>query len=123
MTTSRPVRYRCELSSQIVLDSGGPAARTRILALSENGAFIEEVPELGDVQSGDGAVLGIPLPGGEPWFSHIRFVRPGRSQLELRTSRAEHLSVAVRGFGVEFDGLDRPGLDRLRDFLQLLDNR
>ena len=123
MPTPRPARYRCEISSQIVLDSGGPTTRTRVLELSENGAFIEEVPDIDDVQNGDGAVLGIPLPGGEPWIAHIRFMRSGTGRLELRTARAEHVSVTVRGFGVEFDGLDRMGLERLRGFLELLDNR
>ncbi len=123
MTTPRPVRYRCELSSQIELDSGGDAARARVLELSETGAFIEEVQAIDDVQTGEGGVIGIPMPGGEPWVAHIKFTRAGTGRVDVRTPRAEHVSVAVRGFGVEFDQLNDEELERLRDFLELLDSR
>jgi hypothetical protein len=123
MTTPRAVRYRCEITSQIELDEGGEATRARVLELSENGAFIEEVKALEDVQAGDGAVIGIPLPGGAPWVAHVRFNRAGFGRLDVKTPRAEHVSVAVRGFGVEFDQLDDDELERLRDFLELLDSR
>ena len=123
MTTPRPVRYRCELSSQIELDRGGDAARARVLELSETGAFIEEVQAIDDVQTGEGGVIGIPLPGGEPWVAHIKFTRAGTGRIDVRTPRAEHVSVAVRGYGVEFDQLNDEELERLRDFLDLLDSR
>lgn len=123
MTTSRPVRYRCDIASQIELDSGGDAARARVLEISETGAFIEEVAAIDDVQGGEGGVIGIPLPGGDPWVTHIRFTRTGLGRLEIRTPRAEHVSIGVRGFGVEFDQLEGEELERLRDFLELLDTR
>ena len=123
MTTPRPVRYRCEIASQIELDDGSDPVRARVLELSEKGAFIEEVPGLDDVQSGEGAVIGIPLPGGEPWVSHVKFLRTGLGRVDVRTPRAEHVSVAVRGYGVEFDEIPDDELERLRDFLDLLDSR
>lgn len=123
MTTPRPVRYRCEIASQIELDSGGDAARARVLELSETGAFVEEVKAIDDVQPGDGGVIGIPLPGGDPWVAHIRFNRAGLGRVDVRTPKAEHVSVGVRGYGVEFDQLDDEELERLRDFLELLDTR
>lgn len=123
MTTPRPVRYRCEIISQLELDGGGAPTRARVLELSEAGAFIEEVKAIDDVQSGDGGLIGIPLPGGEPWVAHIRFTRAGMGQLDVRTPRAEHVSVGVRGYGVEFDQLDDEELERLRDYLELLDTR
>ena len=67
--------------------------------------------------------IGIPLPGGEPWVAHIRFTRMGTGRIDVRTPLAEHVSVSVRGYGVEFDQLDDEELERLRDFLELLDNR
>ncbi|HEY1088360.1 MAG TPA: hypothetical protein VGE37_11720, partial [Archangium sp.] len=85
--------------------------------------FIEEVPGLDDVKSGEGAVIGIPLPGGEPWVSHVKFLRTGLGRVDVRTPRAEHVSVAVRGYGVEFDEIPDDELERLRDFLDLLDGR
>ena len=97
MTTPRPVRYRCEIASQIELDSGGDPTRARVLEISETGAFIEEVKAINDVQTGDGGVIGIPLPGGEPWVAHIRFTSAGTGRIDVRTPRAEHMSVAVRG--------------------------
>ncbi|MFZ5440620.1 MAG: PilZ domain-containing protein [Myxococcota bacterium] len=123
MTTPRPVRYRCEIQSQVELDDGTAPLRARVLELSESGAFIEEVPALREVQAGDGAVLGIPLPGGEPWVAHVLVSRIGTGRIEVKTPRAEHVSVSVRGFGVEFDRLDDDELERLRDFLELLDSR
>ena len=123
MTTPRPVRYRCEIASQVELDGGGAPTRARVLEISETGAFIEEVQAIDDVQTGDGGVIGIPLPGGEPWVAHIRFTRTGTGRIDVRTPRAEHVSVAVRGYGVEFDLLEDDELERLRDFLDLLDSR
>ncbi|MFT3708310.1 MAG: hypothetical protein QM817_11710 [Archangium sp.] len=122
MTTPRAVRYRCEIQSQIELDLGG-ATRTRVLELSENGAFIEEVQALGEVQAGDGAVIGIPMPGGDAWLAHIRFNRAGFGRIDVKTPKAEHVSISIRGFGVEFDQLEDEELERLRDFLELLDSR
>ena len=123
MTTDRPVRYRCDIQSQVELDAGGAPARPRVLELSETGAFIEEGPGLAEVQCGDGGVIGIPLPGGEPWVAHIRFNRFGYGRVDVRTNKAEHVSVSVRGFGVEFDQLGDEDLERLRDFLELVDSR
>jgi hypothetical protein len=123
MTTPRPVRYRCEIASQVELDDGSAPVRARVLELSENGAFIEEVPGLAEVQSGEGAVIGIPLPGGDPWVSHVVFLRSGTGRVDVRTPRAEHVSVTVRGYGVEFDSIPDDELERLRDFLDLLDTR
>lgn len=123
MTTPRPVRYRCEIAAQVELDTGADPVRARVLELSETGAFLEEVPGLDDVQGGEGAVIGIPLPGGEPWVSHIKFLRAGAGRVDVRTPRAEHVSVLVRGYGVEFDQVQDDELERLRDFLELLDNR
>ena len=47
----------------------------------------------------------IPLPGGAPWVAHVKFNRIGYGRLDVKTNRAEHVSVAVRGYGVEFDQL------------------
>lgn len=123
MTTPRAVRYRCEIQSQLELDDGSPATRPRVLELSENGAFIEEVPGLDDVQPGDGAVIGIPMPGGDPFVSHLTFNRIGFGRVDVKSRAAEHVSVAVRGYGVSFDQLADDELERLRGFLDLLDTR
>lgn len=123
MTTPRPVRYRCEIPSQVELDSGGDAARARLLEISETGAFIEEVQAIEDVQPGEGGVIGVPMPGGDPWVAHVRFTRAGVARVDVRTSKAEHVSVAVRGYGLEFDQMQDDELERLRDFLDLLDSR
>lgn len=123
MTTPRPARYRCEIAAQVELDTGEAPVRARVLELSVTGAFLEEVPGLDDVQDGEGAVIGIPLPGGEPWVSHIKFLRAGSGRVDVRTPRAEHVSVLVRGYGVEFDQVEDDERLRLRDFLELLDNR
>lgn len=123
MTTPRPVRYRCELYAHVEPDSGAEPARARVLELSESGAFVEEVAGLEDLQVGDGAIIGLPLRGGEPWVTHMSVTRFGTSRLELRANGVDHVTVSARGFGVEFDELSDDELERIRDFLELLDGR
>lgn len=123
MPTPRPVRYRCEIASALALDGRGVAVRARLLEISETGGFVEEVEGLAEVQIDDGATLSMPLPGGENLAAHVRVARIGRARLDVRTRAAEHVSVSVSGFGVEFDAIDDDELERLRDFLELLDCR
>lgn len=122
MRNPRPVRYRCELYAQLETDDG-VAAKARVLELSEGGAFVEEAPGLEALQVGDGATLGIPLPGGDPWLAHARVSRHGRSRLDLRHGSIDHVTVSVPGYALEFDELPEDELERLRDFLELLDGR
>ena len=122
MKNPRPVRYRCELYAQVETDDGSPA-KARVLELSEAGAFVEEAEGIEDLQVGDGATLGIPLPGGEPWLAHAKVARHGTSRLDLRHGSVDHVTVAVRGYALEFDEMQEDDLERLRDFLELLDGR
>ena len=122
MTTPRPVRYRCELFAQLDLDSGS-SQDVRVLEISEGGAFVERVPGTEDVQVNQGASLMIALPGGDPWVSHVRITRHGSSRVDVSHPNVEQVTIAVPGFGVEFDQLAEDELERLRDFLDLLDNR
>lgn len=123
MRAPAPVRYRCEIHSSLELDDRSTAARPRVLELSEVGAFLEAAAGLEDTQEGDGALLGIPLPGGAPWVAHVRFGAARRGRLDFKTPHADHVSVSVRGFEVYFDGVHDDELERLRDFLELLDHR
>jgi hypothetical protein len=123
MTLPRPVRYRCELQSQLELDSTGELVQARVVEISETGGFVEEVPGLLDVQPGESATIAVPLPGGEPWVARITFLRNGLGRLELRNPRVENLTLQVRGYGVTFDKMGAADRDRLLDFLDLLDSR
>lgn len=123
MTTPRPVRYRCEIPSRLELDADGAKITARLLELSETGAFVEEAAGLDDVQVGEGALMLLPLPGGSAWSAHVRFSRVGRGRVDVRSHVAEHVSVSVRGYGVEFDDIGDDELEQLRDFLDLLDSR
>jgi hypothetical protein len=122
MRNPRPVRYRCELYAQVETDSG-TSAKARLLELSECGAFVQEAPGLEDLQVGDGATLGLALPGGAPWVAHARVSRYGTSRVDLRHGSVDHVTVLARGFAVEFDDMPDDELERLRDFLELLDGR
>jgi hypothetical protein len=119
MTLSRAVRYRCELVAQFTCDAG--VFEARVLELSENGAFLEE-GEL-PVGPGDQATLALSLPGGTPLQAALTVVRWGSNRQELRHASVDHLTLARRGFGVEFQAMDDDELERLRDFLELLDGR
>jgi hypothetical protein len=122
MRNPRPVRYRCELYAQLETDDGVPA-RARVLEISEGGAFVEEAEGIEALQVGDGTTLGIPLPGGEPWMAHAKVARLGTSRLDLRHGSVDHVTVAAKGYALEFDELAEDDLERLRDFLELLDGR
>lgn len=123
MTLPRPVRYRCELQSQLELDSSGELVQARVVEISETGGFVEEVPGLLDVQPGEGATIAVPLPGGDPWVARITFLRNGLGRLELRNARVENLTLQVRGYGITFDKVGAADRERLLDFLDLLDSR
>lgn len=120
-TQPRPVRYRCELHVRI--DAAGTRVKARVLELSETGAFLEESAGLEDQQVGDEGSMTLALPGGEPWTGHFRVTRQGSSRRELRNPRVEHPTIAAQGYGIEFVSLADEELERLRDFLELLELR
>jgi hypothetical protein len=122
VTTPRAVRYRCELSS-LVSVTAHELVQTRVLELSENGAFVEAVGPLRDLDPGTDLQVGLALPGGDPWTSLARVQRHGTTRHELRAQGLDHVTVLSRGLGVEFQELDDEALERLRDFLELLDGR
>ncbi len=97
--------------------------KARVLELSETGAFLEESAGLEDQQVGDEGSMTLALPGGEPWTGHFRVTRQGLSRRELRNPRVEHLTIAAQGYGIEFVSLADEELERLRDFLELLELR
>lgn len=122
MTTQpRPVRYRCELYARV--DVPTASVKARVLEVSETGAFVEEAPGFDDQQVGDEGALTLALPGGAPWTGGFRISRHGSTLKELRNPRADHVTVAAHGYGVEFLAIDDDELERLRDFLELLEVR
>lgn len=120
-TQPRPVRYRCELYARV--EALGGAAQARVLEVSEVGAFIEECEALGPLQVDDAGLMTLALPGGDPWAGRFQVRRLGTSRREVRDRRADHLTVVAHGYGVEFQGVDDDELERLRDFLELLELR
>ncbi|MCU0701928.1 MAG: PilZ domain-containing protein [Myxococcaceae bacterium] len=120
-TLPRPVRYRCELFAR--LEAQGAPVKVRVLELSETGAFVEEAPGFDEAQVDDVGHLTLALPGGEPWTGRFRVARLGTSRRELKASGVEHVTVAAQGYGLEFAHDDDDELERLRDFLELLDLR
>ncbi len=122
MTSPRAVRYRCELHANLDLDAQ-TRIKGRVLELSEIGAFVEDGPGLENSQVGDEGLLTLALPGGEPWTGRFVITRCGNSRRELRDDRVDHVTVTAPGFGVEFVEVDDEELERLRDFLELLELR
>ncbi|MBS1150899.1 MAG: hypothetical protein H6Q89_2597 [Myxococcaceae bacterium] len=123
MTTEvRPVRYRVELFG-LLTAGAAEAIKVRVLDLSETGAFLER-PELADdLQEGDPVTLALSLPGIGMWTTGARVSRMGTSRLELKRPGAAHVTVTREGNGIEFVELGDEGLEQLRDFLELLDQR
>lgn len=117
----RHVRYRCELYARVQTEAVD--VKARVLELSESGAFIEETAGFDEQQVEDEGVMTLALPGGEPWSGSFRVMRLGSSRREVRDPRAQHVTVAASGYGVEFLQIDDDELERLRDFLELLELR
>jgi len=117
----RHVRYRCELYARVQTDAVD--VKARVLELSESGAFIEETAGFDDQQVADEGVITLALPGGAPWMGPFRVTRLGSTRRELREPRAQHVTVAALGYGVVFLQIDDDELERLRDFLELLELR
>lgn len=109
--------------ARVELPDASDALKARVLEMSENGAFLEEGEGLEDQQVGDEGVMTLALPGGEPWSGHFRVVRLGTSRKEVKARRVEHVTVSAPGYGVEFVEVDDDELERLRDFLELLELR
>ena len=122
MPTSRPLRHRCELFALLAAAPQAPA-NVRVLELSEVGAFVAEEPSLRGLQVGDGAVLMLALPGGDPLEAHCVVSRFGTSRQEVKHASVDHLTLSAQGFAVEFDDLPEDEMERLRDYIELLDNR
>jgi hypothetical protein len=97
--------------------------KVRVLELSESGAFVEEAPGFDEQQVGDAGALTLALPGGAPWTGRFSIVRLGTTRRELKAAGVEHLTVTARGYGLEFSHDDDDELERLRDFLELLELR
>lgn len=95
----------------------------RVLELSERSAFIEHSDATIEVNVGDLAGLTIALPGGEPWSVKVTVARFGRSRRDIRHSRVQHVTVTALGFGLSFGDLPEDELERVRDYLELLDAR
>lgn len=122
MTEPRPVRYRTTLNARF--ESNGKLESVQVLDLSETGAFLTHVAEPGELQIGDSGTLVFSVPGGGgPLRAPAIVSRFGTTRLELKHPTVAHLTVAREGFGIEFDGIDEDELERLRDFLELLDAR
>jgi len=119
VSLGRPLRYRCDLAAPLELEDGG-AARVRILNLSETGAFVET--DL-DLQVGDRGRLSVAFPGGDPWIATVQVIGLGESQREVRHPKVENVTVLRAGADLEFVDVPEEERNRLRGFLELLDER
>jgi hypothetical protein len=121
LATPRAVRYRCDLPAMVLAE--GVSAETSVFELSEQGAFVAEAEPIAELVGGDTLELGLVLPDGAPWTATARVNRHGTTRAELRPSEHDHVTVLKYGLGVEFENLSEDALERLRDFLELLDSR
>lgn len=121
MTTRRPVRYRCELQSRILLPTLNAQYSARTLELSLTGAFVEEPSGFPQIQVGESGLLTLSLLGGAVWTVHFRLMRFGSTRLEKPVPVGRHLSVLCQGFAVEFVDIDARNQTQLSDSLRLLD--
>jgi hypothetical protein len=121
MPVPRHVRYRCHLSARIAIANG--IVKAHVLEMSESGAFIEETFGFNDFQVGDRGTLTLALPGGAPWATTFEIARLGTTRREIKNPTVEDVTVSARGFGVEFINLLDEDLERLRDFLELFEQR
>ncbi len=118
----RPVRYRVELFGLLRVGAARPI-KVRLLDLSEGGAFIEQPRQGEEPQESDEVTLGLNFPDLGKWAAKARVCRLGSSRLELRREPAAHVTVIREGLGLEFVEIGDEALERLRSFLELLDQR
>lgn len=123
MTIDRPVRYRVDMTVEVEQPGLSQKIAAKLLELSETGAFVGEGDGLDAWEPEGRARMALPIPGGAPWAATIRIVRHGRAMLDLKQRGLDHMSIGVPGWGVEFLELPDEELERLRDFLELLDTR
>ncbi len=123
MTVDRPVRYRVDMTVEVQVSEQQEKVPAKLLELSETGAFVGDGAGLDEWEPEGRARLALPIPGGGAWSAEIRIVRHGRAMLDLRQRGLDHMSIGVPGWGVEFLDLPDDELERLRDFLELLDTR
>jgi hypothetical protein len=117
MTTRRPLRHRCDLPGTLSTATAQEVS-VQVLELSERGAFVEERPELLELQVGDRVRLSLSLQPGARWESDAVVSRLGSSRREVPHPSVQHVTVAANGFGLEFKHLDG---QRQRALLQALD--
>lgn len=119
MAIDRPIRYRCDIAAPLEFEAFAPV-RVRILDLSETGAFVET--DL-DLQYGDRGKMSIAFPGGDPWIADVQVIRLGASQREVRHPKVDNVTVLRAGAGLTFVDVPEDERERLRGFLELLDER
>jgi len=118
----RQVRYRCELHALFQPD-GGQAETILVLEISETGAFIAQAPGLEDLQIGDRGTLTLAMPTGDFLPAKVQVAQFGHSRRDVPASGVDDVTVSASGLGVEFTDLPDDDLERLRDYLELLDGR
>lgn len=118
----RQVRYRCELHA-LFQPAGGQAEAIVVLEISETGAFIAAAPGLEDLQVGDRGTLTLAMPAGDFLPAAVEVAQFGHSRRDVAAAGADNVTVSVGGVGVEFVELPDDDLERLRDYLELLDGR
>lgn len=121
--TLRPIRYRCELVGHFAVEHAPQGSDVRVLELSENSAFIEQSDETMEVNVGDVGDLLIALPGGAPWAAKATVMRFGRSRRDVHHPSVDDVTITAVGFGLAFFELQDDELERVRDYLELLDVR
>lgn len=118
----RLVRYRCELHARFQPE-GGQAEAIHVLELSERGAFLADGPGLLDLQVGDRGTLTLAMPTGDLLPAPVRVAHFGHGRRELSAEHVDDVTVSVPGVAVELVDLPDDDLERLRDYLELLDGR
>ncbi|MBI5549185.1 MAG: PilZ domain-containing protein [Deltaproteobacteria bacterium] len=115
-TVQRAERFPVQMTVKVV--AGSNAYRAELVSLSLSGAFIEAGFPIGTQLR-----LYLPLPGGEALSVSARVVREGWCQKLVDKPRIDNLAIRALGVGVAFEGLDEPDERRLRDFLELVNDR
>ncbi len=113
----RAIRYRCNLHATLTMSNRNPNFG-RVLDLSESGAFLETTA---DLQVGDEVALQIKLPSDEPWDCLAQVVRLGRGHRELQRPGVDYMTISRLGAAFQFVAPGEEDVERLRSFLDHLD--
>lgn len=109
---------RVPLHMKVTLTVGERRIDARLIDLSVTGGFVELSSPL---PLGTELEITMPLPGGPPLRASATVMRVGTNPKFVPSTELDHLVIVVAGVGLNFAGLPEDELQRVADYLELVE--